>query len=681
MNPEEQQRVVDAFKTMMLSSTPGGSEFHRIAGYHGWPSTNPDGSKGFCAHRAENFPGWHRAYLLEIENALGEADKLNGGDGKLGLPYWDWRRAEVNGQVMPASIREHFGKEFKFPENFFNPENGENKLTREAFASLRSDKELRERLLDADVRGMADASLDLTKHADHWQHASTEYRLGTPIESSHNSVHNCVGFPLTSLNYAGFHPIFHLLHCNVDRIYEKYLQLNGPDECLAELIDHQAQMEAEGLTNLVDKPLLPFKKEGNASSDGNPEDYWTLRDMVRIENLNFSYDVLPPKPKENLEEMPTLALFPDVDVVRELMSKDGEMKSFNLHVFISKKGDNSFAFPQSYAGIKANPHFAGTGAAFGGKGPLCKQCAETKPINIRVDVTATMKKLGLNSRHQVDVAVLCEDEYGTLVPLESVSSTFGEQCKIPAPKLVGPYFESTLLGPITSESPESARVQDLQRLLTGMGYYSGAIDGKFGDATKGALEQAQRGAGLKVDGVAGPATLSTLVKALQDFPHAEDKAKFGEMERHVRWYLGPSPGNLAHDDAIAVIASAFQEWAVPTGIVFEQAATAEEGDIKLCWSDLSQTNEFAFDGPGGKLSDAGDSTITFDSSEKWELTAEACEKPHQFNLAAVALHEIGHIIGLTHDDDPMAVMAPYYNKKRVSLRKSDIARATALYTK
>ena len=678
MSQAEQDRVVAAFKTMMISDKPGGSEMHRIGGYHGWPSTNPDGSKGFCAHRAENFPGWHRAYLLEMENALCEADKANGNDGNIGLPYWDWRRVELNGQCMPDSIRKNFGSDFKFPENFFDAKDGENKLTRDGYSGIRSEDELRERLLDADVKGKAEACIDTTKNSEHWQHASTEYRKGTPIETPHNSVHNCVGFPLTSLNYAGFHPIFHMLHCNVDRIHQKYLELMGPDECIAHLLDHQAAMEQDGLRNLAETPLLPFKKVGTASAEGDPSEFWTLREMMRIENFGYAYDVLPPKPKQNLEEMPTMALFEDVDVVRKLMGEDGEMKSLNLHVFVVKRGEGAtFKPPATFSEFKGCANFSGTGAAFGGKGPLCVQCAETKPINILVDITQTLRSLGIASRHSAELVVVVEDEFGEMVSLDQVTATFGEQCVVPAPRIVGPYFEANQ-ATIVQGSGESAAVMQLQKLLSNMGYYAGTIDGTFGEATKTAVLRAQKAAGLKADGIVGKVTMSKLIASVQDCPHKEDKATFAPGSK-VTWWLGATPGSLNHEETGDVIAAAFQEWAVPTGLSFERVKDKVSADVKVTWSDMSSSNEFQFDGPGGKLGHADAQSLSFDAAERWELSAEKCTQAHQFNLAAVALHEIGHVLGLVHDDDPMAVMAPYYNESRTTLRSADVARAKALY--
>ena len=89
---------------MQAPNGPGSSEYARIAGYHGWPGDLATGATGLCAHRRESFPGWHRAYQMEMENALREADKQLGNDGRIGFPYWDCMYApSINGEVVPKS--------------------------------------------------------------------------------------------------------------------------------------------------------------------------------------------------------------------------------------------------------------------------------------------------------------------------------------------------------------------------------------------------------------------------------------------------------------------------------------------------------------------------------------------------------------------------------------------------
>ena len=47
--------------TKMPNKEGSGSEYFRLAGYHGYP-------QDYCVHRTEQFPGWHRAYLCEFES-------------------------------------------------------------------------------------------------------------------------------------------------------------------------------------------------------------------------------------------------------------------------------------------------------------------------------------------------------------------------------------------------------------------------------------------------------------------------------------------------------------------------------------------------------------------------------------------------------------------------------------
>ena len=56
----------DAIDKMMENKDgkPGTSDFYRCASYHGNPPPI------YCKHGREQFPGWHRIYLLDFEKAL-----------------------------------------------------------------------------------------------------------------------------------------------------------------------------------------------------------------------------------------------------------------------------------------------------------------------------------------------------------------------------------------------------------------------------------------------------------------------------------------------------------------------------------------------------------------------------------------------------------------------------------
>merc|ERR1719461_2014568 len=668
LSQEDQQRFANAVKRMMKNDNgKDSSEFYRVASYHGL----------YCAHRNESFPVWHRPYLVEFERALQEADKKLGNDGKIALPYWDWTQRGGN-ELIPNIIR----KEFPNVKGLYSDPDWQ--LNNWDF-EFPSDAEFKSNVEYAKIDNMV---VDCLKEDEHFKHASATAGANASVESPHDRIHVASGWPMTSVELAAFNPLFYLHHCNVDRIFQKYLTIETDSK--EEFERNQDILHENGREDLYEKWCEPFYVDREKKIKFLPE-----HGYGPTEKLGFTYNELPPTPGDFIREMPFVALFQNVDMMKL------KKKSYQIHVFCQPKDEKDpKPLPEKILDFAKDVRYAGWAAIFGGRGKGCPNCETSPPVNKWVVLNDALFNLKLTC-YDVKLNCICFDERGVRMKLEECAG-------VPVPKIRGPYFATPeKMSEETTDEKWAGDSYMIQKYLKKYGYYNDVTDGWFGGVTKKAVELFQKmnpsadaiDQHLKVDGIAGPKTKATMsLSRYDDKPdivwlNLDDDEKEPtkkpatanyEKGTTVTYALGTFPGYLDAAAAKKDCEAAIAEWNALNLVKFVEGKDLASADLKIIFSNLSPKNDRAFDGRGGMLAESTKGHVAFDNSERWLTSADNFVEVQggigrRFKLLPVLLHEMGHVVGLEHSTNAFDVMCPYYNGEKVKLTKGDIEAAEAMY--
>lgn len=628
---EEQNRFAKAVWRMMENG-----DYARLASWHGWP-----GNGEWSRHRTAAFPIWNRMHVAAFEQALQRADEENGGSGIIALPYWDFSIGSgPKGDYLPEIVR---GELSAFPATYLKYHEESERLNQPSVLRVYRDEVLLEALQDrrstvpSEIAEMLEAPIFR-------EFATTSASRRLNIEHLHNRIHAALSPIMMDLELSAHHPLFWLVHCNLDRIFEGYLQAH-PETHL--------EIVGEGMSD-----LLPFRKPSNSTSNSK---YASCLDAISPE-MRPRFDRVPKPITDKCGERigRAVLMFPNVDV-RSLR------RSYQLKVYTIPKEEMHFDF---YAEPERLKQFFATTAGVM-YSPVPESRSEVVPrrkswFNVYCRIGAALEDLRITNP-DYKLVVLAEDSDGKGYNLKELLG----RGVLPKPIIGGPVFLNRQ--PI-SEGQQDYDVSVMQKYLRKFGYLNTPPSGFFDVATKSALVGFQRFAGIKVDGVLGSITRDRITQIRYTLIPDNKPARmlYFRPNQAVSYVIDTYPPYMSGDKFYNEVARCFDQWARASNLTFVRSVQPNMANIVIGFRNFSLfcTEPFEFGARGSVLCNVEESTISLDSSERWLLQSEP-DRKGCFKLTPVLLHAIGHVIGLAPSPVESSVMNPFYNNKKRLLTEND----------
>ncbi|XP_037802924.1 stromelysin-3-like [Penaeus monodon] len=163
----------------------------------------------------------------------------------------------------------------------------------------------------------------------------------------------------------------------------------------------------------------------------------------------------------------------------------------------------------------------------------------------------------------------------------------------------------------------------------------------------------------------------------------------GWKKRELTYFLANwTPQLYSKENVQKELRRAFDAWSTYSHLDFKEVE-APDADIVIFFATYNHHDGYSFDGPSGILAHAyfpyefghygGD--VHFDESEKWTIKPK--DEYAGLDFFTVAVHEIGHSLGLAHSPVADSIMFPYYKgyTPHFSLAYDDVMAMWELYIK
>lgn len=237
----EKENLIKAFQGIMDLPNDHPNSYYTLGGIHWFPEPT------YCEHHVHPFLAWHRAYILQFENALRSIP----GCENVTLPYWD-----ISDDTYPDIFSEGPFATYQLPPEFLEkyPQeagdankyalNADGTIKRYSATVFNAMKWTYLRDANHDPTNTHKAYIDQVMQFPTWNtfnglgnkkeltkdcKPNKEYEyLGTTnsLMHIHDMIHNSNGLTTANQDVTGFDPVFWLFHANWDRLFWQWQKLN-----------------------------------------------------------------------------------------------------------------------------------------------------------------------------------------------------------------------------------------------------------------------------------------------------------------------------------------------------------------------------------------------------------------------------------------------------------------------
>lgn len=198
-----------------------------------------------CAHNTDYFFAWHRLFLYRFERVLQDA----AGDRSLRLPYWDY--SDTGQLAMPAEFRQPTYVNAQ-GQTVDNPLYDKRRLP----GWENNTRQLPSQDTNIDLALRTPVLLGATGY-------QTKIERG-PHANVHCDVMQCRATVMGAVPYSPNDPIFWVHHCNIDRMWECWINIAGhevPSSIMGQsftFVDQKGDLVTNKVSNLFDGSLIDY---------------------------------------------------------------------------------------------------------------------------------------------------------------------------------------------------------------------------------------------------------------------------------------------------------------------------------------------------------------------------------------------------------------------------------------